>query len=152
MSALSSAIDSFISEPALAIVGASRSNRGFGNSALRVLRDNGYRVYPIHPTAAQVSDVECYRRFEELPERVNAVLVVVPNEQAMQVVRDAAAAGIRRVWLQQGAESPELVRLCDELGLETVAGECILMFAKPNGVHRFHRWIHDVFAAPEPAL
>jgi hypothetical protein len=52
------------------------------------------------------------------------------------VARDAAAAGIRHVWLQQGAQSPEIVALCDQLGLETVAGECILMFAKPTGVHR----------------
>jgi hypothetical protein len=72
---------------------------------------------------------------------VHAVLVVVPPQQAIEVVRDAAAAGIRHVWLQQGAESPEAVRVGAELGLNVVSGECILMFARPTGIHRAHRWI-----------
>jgi predicted CoA-binding protein len=27
---------------------------------------------------------------------------------------------------------------------QTVAGECILMFAKPTGVHKAHRWVWGV--------
>jgi hypothetical protein len=42
---------------------------------------------------------------------------------------------------QQGAESPVVTLACAELGLDAVAGECILMFAKPTGVHKVHRWV-----------
>jgi hypothetical protein len=28
--------------------------------------------------------------------------------------------------------------------IEPVAGECILMFTDPGGMHRFHRWIWNV--------
>ena len=143
-----SIIDSFIAEPALAVVGVSRSGRGFGNAALRALIEKGYRAYPIHPVLQHVGGIPCFRSFADLPERINAVLVVVPPAQAVSVVREAAAAGIKRVWLQQGAESPWVLRVCEDLGLETVSGECVLMYAKPAGVHRVHRWIHDVFAPP----
>ena len=68
-------------------------------------------------------------------------LLVVPPDRALGVVREAAAAGIRRVWLQQGSQSPEVILMCDELGLEAVAGECILMFAQPTGVHQTHKWM-----------
>jgi uncharacterized protein len=68
------------------------------------------------------------------------LLVVVPPERALGGVRTAAAAGIRRVWLQQGAKSPEVLAACAELGLETIAGECVLMYAKPTGLHRVHQW------------
>jgi len=62
--------------------------------------------------------------------------------QAEQVVRDAAAAGIRRVWLQQGAESATAIRFCEEHGISAVHGECILMFAEPAAFsHRAHRWV-----------
>jgi predicted CoA-binding protein len=72
---------------------------------------------------------------------VGGVLVIVPPAAAEQVIRDAAAAGIRRVWLQQGADSARAVALCQELGLSVVAGECVLMFAEPAGfVHRAHRF------------
>ena len=134
-------IDAFLAEPALAVVGVSRSGKGFGNVAARELRRKGYRVYTVNPQADVVDGERCYRSLAALPEPVGGVLVVVPPEQGIDVVRQAAAAGITRVWLQQGAESPRLKHLCAELGLETVAGECILMFARPTGVHKAHRWV-----------
>ncbi len=138
------AIQTFLDRPALALVGASRFGKKFGNLACRELRAKGYRVYPIHPSATTVNGVRCYPRFADLPEPVDAVLVVVPPAQAVGVVRDAAAAGIHHVWLQQGAESPEVLSACRELGLEVVAGECVLMFAHASGVHKVHRWLRQV--------
>jgi predicted CoA-binding protein len=134
-------VDAFIAQPALALVGLSRSGKKFGNLALRELKSKGYRVYPIHREATVIDGVACYRRFADLPEHVDAVLVVVPPAEAASVIKEAADAGIHHVWLQQGAESPAVLRACTELGLDTVAGECILMFAKPTSYHRVHRWV-----------
>jgi predicted CoA-binding protein len=134
-------VDAFIGQPALALVGLSRSGKKFGNLACRELTAKGYRVYPIHPAAETIDGRTCYRRFADLPEPVDAVLVVVPALQAATVVREAAAAGIHHVWLQQGAESPEVLQACRDAGVDAVSGECILMFAKPTGYHKAHRWI-----------
>lgn len=136
------AVETFLAQPALALVGVSRSGKKFGNLACRELQAKGYRVYPIHPTATTIDGVRCYTRFADLPEHVDAVLIVVPPAEAVNVVREAAAAGIHRVWLQQGAGSPEALRVCQELGVEVVAGECILMFATPTGFHKAHQWFN----------
>jgi uncharacterized protein len=141
---ISERIERFISQPAIAVVGVSRSGKKFGNAACRDLRAKGYRVYAIHPSAAAVNGMACYKSFRDLPEPVDSALIVVPPHAALDVVRDAAASGIRYIWLQQGAESPQVLSLCDELGIEAVAGECILMFAQPSGLHRAHRWIRHV--------
>ena len=138
------AIQRFLANPAIAVVGASRSGRKFGNAACRTLRDKGYRVYPIHRRATIIDGMRCYARFRDLPEAVDAALIVVPPTAAVDVVRDAKAAGIRHVWLQQGAESKEACDLAASLGIECVAGECILMFANPTGVHRLHRGIRKL--------
>lgn len=143
MTALST-VERFVAEPAFAIVGVSRSGHKFGNAAARELRAKGYRVYPIHPSAAEIDGAHCYPTFEALPEHVNAVLVVVPPEEAVKVVRDAAKAGVHQVWLQQGAESPQVVEACRSLGLSVVAGECILMFAKPASYHKLHAWMRGM--------
>jgi predicted CoA-binding protein len=135
------AVDAFLSHHAIAVVGVSRSGKKFGNYAFRVLRDKGYRVYPIHPTADLLEGMRCCRSFADLPEPVQAALISVPPPQAAAVVREAAAAGIRQVWLQQGSESPEVLAACTEAGIEAVAGECILMFASPTGFHKLHRSI-----------
>lgn len=134
-------IESFLAESPIAVVGVSRSGKGFGNAAVRELRRKGYRVYPINPQADLIDGERCYRSFAELPEPVRALLVVVPPEQASTVVRAAAKAGITRVWLQQGAQSPLVTLECEELGLDVIAGECILMFAKPTGIHKAHKWV-----------
>ena len=139
--ASATSIKKFIEQPTLALVGVSRSGGNFGNFARRVLESKGYRVYAIHPTATEIDGVRCYRSFGDLPERVDAALVVVQSAQAIQVVNEAAAAGIHHVWLQQGAESPELLDVCRRLGLDVVAGECVLMFTHPTGYHKAHRWI-----------
>jgi uncharacterized protein len=137
-------VDEFLAQPALALVGVSRSGKGFGNAALRELRAKGLRIYPLHPAMDTVGGMKCYHHFDEMPKDVGGVIVVVPPPEAVSVIRDAAAAGIRRVWLQQGAESPYVLNLCEELGVDVISGECILMFAKPTGIHKAHRWIADV--------
>ncbi len=134
------AVADFIAQRSLAVVGVSRSGKGFGNAALRELRTNGYRLFPVHPSATEVQGLPCSPDLRCLPEPVGGVLIVVPPEQTEAVVRDAAAAGIRRVWMQQGSSSPRALQACVEAGVEVVHGECILMFlAKGPALHRFHR-------------
>jgi predicted CoA-binding protein len=136
------AVDAFVSQRTLAVAGVSRSGKKFGNTIYRELKNKGYRVFAVHPQAAQVEGDPAYPGLAALPEAVGGVVVCIPPAQAEQVVHEAAAAGIRRVWLQQGAESEAAVRLGREKGLEVVAGECIMMFAAPVGFpHSMHRWV-----------
>jgi hypothetical protein len=139
------AVDGFLAERTLALVGASRSGRKFGNAVLKALTAKGYRVLPVHPDAPHIDGHQAYPSLAELPERVGGVIVVVPPVQAEQVVRAAAAAGIGRVWLQQGASSPAALKVADAQGISVVHGECILMFAEPTGsFHRLHRFVWKV--------
>lgn len=136
------AVDDFVSQKTLALVGMSRQSKKFGNYAFRELTQRGYRVFPIHPVAENIEGEKCYPSLSQLPETVGGVVAVVPPAQTEKVVRDAAAAGIKRVWMQQGAGSPDAIRFCQENGISEVHGECILMFASPvKSVHNFHRWI-----------
>jgi len=78
----------------------------------------------------------------ELPRPADGVLICVKPDKVPEVLRQVAAAGIRRVWLQQGAESDAAAKLATELRLDLVQGECILMYAPPvRGFHRLHRGI-----------
>jgi predicted CoA-binding protein len=139
------AVDGFLAERTLALVGASRSGRKFGNAVLKALTAKGYRVLPVHPDTPEIDGHQAYPSLAELPEKVGGVIVVVPPIQAEQVVRAAAAAGIGRVWLQQGASSPEALAVAEAKGLSVVHGECILMFAEPTGsFHRVHRLVWKV--------
>jgi predicted CoA-binding protein len=62
------------------------------------------------------------------------------------LLEEAAAAGIRRIWLQQGSSSLVAVARGRELDLELVAGECLLLHLEPvKGIHAIHRWLRSLW-------
>ncbi len=139
------AVEDFVSQRTLAVVGVSSSGKKFGNAACRDLRAKGYRMIPVHPTAESIDGERCYASLSELPEPVGGVLIVVPPAETKKVVREAAEAGIRRIWMQQGAQSAAAIQFCEDQGLSVVHNECILMFAEPvRGGHRLHRFVWRV--------
>jgi hypothetical protein len=126
----------------LAVVGVSRARRKYGNYAYRELKARGLDVMAVHPTLASVEGDPCFKSLAELPRAADGVWVCVRPDKAPEVLRQAAAAGIRRAWLQQGAESEAAAKVATELGIDLVQGECILMYAPPvRGFHRLHRGI-----------
>lgn len=134
-------IQDFLAQPVLALAGASRSGKRFGNAVLRTLLQKGYTVHPLHPEAPTLQGRACAATLADLPEPVGGLVVVVPPAQALRLVEAAAQAGLRRVWLQPGADAPEVADHARALGLTVVAGTCILMHARPTGLHRLHRWL-----------
>lgn len=133
-------VQEFMSQRTLALVGVSRGGKKFGNSVLKELTAKGYKVLPVHPSAQTIAGERCWPSFASLPEPVGGVVIVVPPARTEEVVRAAAEAGIKRVWMQQGSQSPEAIRFCEERGMSVVRGECILMFADPVvSIHRVHR-------------
>jgi uncharacterized protein len=135
------AIQQFVADKTMAVVGVSSNGKGFGNLAYAELKKRGYRVLATHPTAKVIQGDACWPSLADLPEKVDRVLVVVKPERAEAVVREAAAAGIHQVWLQQGAESAAALAL-DGKGVSIVSRQCILMFTEPVGsVHKVHRWV-----------
>jgi uncharacterized protein len=140
-------IQEFVSSKKIALVGASRTNDKykFGNMAAAELKRRGYEVYLVHPQAETINGEATYPSLGALKGRVDGVLVSLPAVKGAQVLREAAAAGIRNVWVQQGGESPELINLGEELKLSLVTGKCILMYAQPvRSFHIIHRLIARV--------
>ena len=137
---MNQAIQDFVACQRIAVVGASRGGKKFGNAAAKELQTRGYQVFIIHPEAQEIDGQTCYPNLSALQGQIDAVFISVPAAQAAAVMREAASLGIRHVWLQQGAESPELLALGEELGLSLVSKKCILMYAPPvKSVHGLHR-------------
>ena len=53
---------------------------------------------------------KCYPDLSSVPEKLDGVVINVSPPEAVNVVQDANAAGIKRVWLQQGSQSDEAVK------------------------------------------
>jgi uncharacterized protein len=138
-------VDEFLTQKKIAVVGVSRKKTKFGNAIYKELKQKGYNVFPINPHITTFEGDACYPDLLSLTENVDAVIINVPPAQTEKVVREAKQAGINKVWLQQGSQSDEAVKFCEENGIDCVSNECILMFAQPSAfMHRVHRWVWGV--------
>ena len=136
------AIQDFIGQKKVAVVGASRQGNKFGNSAAKELQERGYEVFYIHPEIDEIDGQPTYPNLDAVKDQAESVWISIPAERGENVLREAAAAGLTKVWIQQGGTSPQLEKLADELGLELIAGKCILMYAEPvRSFHKFHQVI-----------
>ena len=143
---MNQAILDFIEYKRIAVIGASRKGDKFGNMASKELRERGYQVFTVHPEVNEIDGEPCYPNLTAVKDKVDGVFVCIPAAQASGVFRQASEAGLRNVWLQQQAETPELIELGEELDLDLVYGKFILMYAPPvRSYHEVHRFFVNLF-------
>ncbi|MFB9262314.1 acetate--CoA ligase family protein [Bradyrhizobium erythrophlei] len=93
-------------------------------------------LFPINAKRETIWGVPCYKDFASLPEKPDHVLVLVPARFAVQVIRDAAAAGARSATIVtsgfselQDEESQrlavELKQAIKETGLAVTGPNCL---------------------------
>jgi acyl-CoA synthetase (NDP forming) len=91
-------------------------------------------MYPINARRDMIWGVKCYKDFNDLPEKPDHVLVLVPARFAVQVIRDAAAAGARSATIVTSGfdelEDAESQRLAVEL--EDAVRETGIAVTGPN--------------------
>ena len=137
-------------DKSIAVVGVSKRNSSFGNTAYRTLKRNKYRVYAVSSSRAEFEGDQCYESLLDLPDRPDCVLVSVKPDRATEVVEQAGQIGAGMLWFQQGADFSEAIEKASAKGLPWVDGKCILMYTEPvRGIHRFHRFVVNLFSHPQ---
>jgi predicted CoA-binding protein len=121
-------IDDFLAEGPWAVVGASTNREKYGNKVLRTYLQHELEVYAVNPRAEVIEGVESFADVAALPANVRGLSIITPPAITEQVVEDAAARGIRHLWMQPGAESAKALERAEELGLSVIAGgPCLLV-------------------------
>lgn len=128
------AMTRFLAMRTWAVVGATNNTEKFGYKIFKVMKDAGYTVYPINPGIKEILGVTCYPDIASLPEKPEAVDVVVPPKVGEQVMKDCAAAGVKNIWLQPGANAENVVKAGRELGLEVIDTGCVMAEIRLRGI------------------
>jgi predicted CoA-binding protein len=104
----------------VAVIGAS-SNRGkYGNKALRAFERQGFHVIAINPNEQEVEGHRTYASVLDVPEAIDMATVYVPPDVGVRVMDDLAKKGIPEVWLNPGADDPEVVDRARALGIQPI--------------------------------
>lgn len=139
-------IESFLQYKRLAVAGVSRNAQKFGSAIYTELKTRGYEVYGVNPAMTEIAGDKCYASVAELAGKVDGVVICMPPQKAAAVIREAAAAGIKNIWMQQGSQSVETGKVAAEVGVDPIVGKCILMYAgEAKSVHGFHKFVAKLF-------
>jgi predicted CoA-binding protein len=123
-------ISDFVNRRVWAVVGVSQDPSKFGNRVFRSLRGAGYAVYAVNPKGGQLDGAKVYPTLADLPQKPEVVDLVVPPPVTEQVVREAHALGLSRIWMQPGAESEAAIAYCHEQGIQVVHDACAMVWKR----------------------
>jgi hypothetical protein len=104
----------------VAVIGASSNRRKYGNKALRAFAQQGFTVIPINPHETEIEGHRCYASVLDVPDAIDMATIYVPANVGVRVLDDVAKKGIPEVWLNPGADEPQVLARARELGLEPI--------------------------------
>ena len=145
MPALPLSIADFLSGKRIVVAGVSRTGRAPANAIFRRLSQCGHEVIPVNPNATELEGARSYPSLVAVPGEVHGILIATHPSVGANLVREAAARGVRRVWFHRsfgaGSVSPEALEACRQAGIEPIVGGCPLMYCQPvDPAHRLFRW------------
>lgn len=116
----------------VAVVGASRDPSKWAHIVPKYLKEHGYRIIPINPTASEILGEKAYKSLMEVQVEVEVVEVFRPSEEvpkiAEEVIQRRKARGdVKVLWLQLGITADEdTKKRLKEAGIALVENACMM--------------------------
>jgi uncharacterized protein len=90
------------------VLGASPKPVRYSYQALKLLKDKGYRVIPVHPKAQRIEQLPVLNDLSQVTEPVDTLTVYMGSERVHGLIGAILDLRPGRVILNPGAESREL--------------------------------------------
>lgn len=125
-----------LSEPgmSIAVIGATDHPTKYGGIIYRDLKQKGFTVLAVNPYRETVDGDPCWPTVKDLPEKPTIAVFVIPARRGLKVLEDCAEAGIRNIWIQPGAFSPELEAVLEAGDFDWLANACVMVRARVASV------------------
>jgi predicted CoA-binding protein len=117
--------DILLSARTVASVGLSSNMEKESYWIVSYLKEQGYHVIPVNPTAKEILGEKAYPDLESIPEKIDVVQVFRKPEDVPPVVDSAIRAGAKVIWMQEGIVNEEAAQKAREAGLQVVMDACM---------------------------
>ena len=117
--------DILLSAKTIASVGLSSNQQKESFWIVSYLKDQGYRIIPVNPTADEILGEKAYPDLSSVPENADVVQVFRKPEDVPPVVDEAIKIGAKAVWMQEGIVNEEAAQKAREAGLQVVMDACM---------------------------
>lgn len=125
-----------LSEPgtSIAVIGATDHPTKYGGIIYRDMKSKGFPVFAVNPYRETVDGDPCWPTVKDLPEKPTIAVFVIPARRGLEVLRQCAESGIRNIWIQPGAFSPELEAELEAGDFDWIANACVMVRARVAAV------------------
>ncbi|MGO9958271.1 MAG: CoA-binding protein [Solirubrobacteraceae bacterium] len=133
MQSIKQAAAEFLAGERVAVTGVSREPANHGaNVVYRRLRERGYQVFAVNPSADEVEGDPCFHDLRSIPGGVDAVVVATRPELAEETMRECATLGVKHVWMHRGPGAGSVSAAAADYGrrhdIAVIDGGCPCMF------------------------
>ncbi len=114
----------------IAIIGASNNRAKYGNKAVRAYKEKGFLVFPVNPKEPEIEGLKCYKSVLDIPGSVELASFYVPPGTGEAVAEQVVKKGVKKVFLNPGAESPKIVEALSKAKVKVVQACSIVAIGK----------------------
>jgi predicted CoA-binding protein len=129
-----------LSAKTVASVGLSSNQEKESYWIVSYLKEQGYRIIPVNPTATEILGEKAYPDLSSIPDKVDVVQIFRKSEDVPPVVDETIKIGAKVVWMQEGISHEEAAQKARAAGLQVIMDACMrathrrLIGAKPMRV------------------
>lgn len=122
-------IADLLKEPgtSIAVVGANDHPEKYGSVIYRDLKRKGFKLFPVNPTRPTVDGDQAFKNLSDIPEKPTIINFVTPPSVTLKVLKECLENGLMNVWIQPGAEDPDVLRFVQENHFNYLANACIMV-------------------------
>ncbi|MFT5193030.1 MAG: putative CoA-binding protein [Cellvibrionaceae bacterium] len=111
----------------IAMVGASPDPTKFSYGVLRVLHEQGFKMYPVNPKegVTEIRGIPVYPSLAAIPGPVDMVEVFRRSDALYSVTEEAIAIGANILWAQIGVVDEKAAKLAEDAGMRVIMDRCV---------------------------
>ncbi len=114
------------SSTTIAVVGLSPKRERPSFAVASYLKEQGFRIIPVNPTAREILGEKSYPDLSSIPVRVDVVDIFRRSEEVLPIVEEAIKVGAKSVWMQEGVVNEEAADRARDAGLLVIMDKCML--------------------------
>ena len=110
----------------IAMIGASPDPTKFSYGVLRVLHEQGYKMFPVNPKedVKQIRKIKVYNSIFDIKEKIDMVQVFRKSDSLPKIAEEAVEVGAKVLWGQIGVYNKEAEIIAKKKGLKVVMNRC----------------------------
>lgn len=152
---MTGSLEHLFSPRSVAIFGASSDATRISGRPVRYLKEGGFagRIFPINPGRAEVQGLPSFPSIGAIGDPVDAAIIALPPDAAMEAARAAAAHGVRQlVMFSAGfaetdaagqARQAELKALSRQNGMRVLGPNCLGSYSVHSGAYLTFSGVFD---------